>query len=105
MKPMQVVEERGFIDKPEVVTKTEKWLLNDCCVPHEVMAWQDDNLAGERSDTNNADRTWGYDDDGRRNKLPTARTNDDWMAAASYKAPGGKSSADRMTHSNVGLQP
>jgi len=104
MKPMQVVEERGFIDKPEVVTKTEKWLLNDCCVPHEVMAWQDDNLAGERSDTNNADRTWGYDD-GWRNKLPTVRTNDDWMAAASYKAPGGKSSADRMTHSNVGLQP
>ena len=56
VKPMEVIEERGFIDKADAVTKAEKWLLNDYRVSHEVTR-QDDNLAGEGSDTNNAGRT------------------------------------------------
>lgn len=57
VKSMEVIEERGFVDKADVVTKAEKWLLNDYRVPNEVTARHDNNLAGEGSDTNNAGRT------------------------------------------------
>ena len=54
---MEVIEERGFIDKADAVTKAETWLRNESRGPHEVTARRVDNLAGEGSDTNNAGRT------------------------------------------------
>ena len=94
MKRVYVVEERGFVDKAGPVTKAEEWLPNDYCVPNKAMMRQDDNFAGEGSDTNKAGRTWIYDDDRGRNKVA--------RASSDRKAPRGKSNPGGMTCSSKG---
>src|SRR2546427_10528916 len=75
MKRVYVLEERGFVDNSDPVTKAEEWLSNDYCVPHKAMMRQDDNFAGEGTDTNKVGRTWIYDDDRGRNKVARVSTN------------------------------
>jgi len=95
MKRVYVVEERGFVDKADPVTKAEEWLPNDHCVPHKAMMREDDNLACEGSDTNKAGRAWIYDDDRGGNKVTRASSDN--------KAPTrGKSNPGGMTGFSVG---
>jgi hypothetical protein len=88
MKLMQVIKERGFVDKADAVTKAEERLSNDYCVPHKPMTRQDDEFAHEGADTDIPGMIPVYDDDRRGNKV--TRASPDRKAPPRAKSnPGG----------------